>query len=386
MQPFSLLIKPASAMCNLRCSYCFYLEKSALFSDWKMDEQTLERLVSSFMGLDMPEYVFAWQGGEPTVLGVDFFRRAADFQKKYGRGKTVANALQTNGTLLDREFAEFFAEYRYLLGVSLDGPAHLHDVFRKDAQGEGSHSRVVQGIGHLRRAGVAYNVLTLVSTANVGHGKEVYDYLRAEGHRYLQFIPCVEHAPWGIDGQTWGRFLLDTFDRWLAGDTRHISIRHIDTALNMLAFGHMAACTVSGNCCKYFAVEHDGSIYPCDFYVDPAWRLGCVNDADFSWEKMAMHPDYLAFGKRKAEWGKCAQCPYLLVCAGDCPKHRGFTEGQAQSHLCEGWKMFYARALPELEKLARRLTPDGRLFAERPADRNAPCFCGSGKKRKKCHG
>jgi radical SAM protein with 4Fe4S-binding SPASM domain len=233
---------------------------------------------------------------------------------------------------------------------------------------------------------IEYNILTLVSKANVLHGREVYRYLTGEGHNYLQFIPCVEHADFGISGLEWGRFLLEVFEEWLKGNDRYrVSIRHIDSALSILARGQTTACTTSGKCAGYFAVEHDGSVYPCDFYVDPELKLGAVSDEGFSWEKMGAHPLYQSFGARKADWGACSDCRYLALCSGDCPKHRDFTQGHPKSHLCSGWTLYYEKALPELTNIARSLTPDGILFTEKPIRRNEPCFCGSGLKSKKCH-
>jgi len=394
MRPFSLLIKPAGADCNLRCEYCFYLDRcgGCPESPRRMDDTTLDAMIRSFMATEQPHHVFGWQGGEPTLMGLPFFERVTELQMKHGRrGATVSNGLQTNATLLDDAMARHFAEFRFLLGVSLDGPPELHDRFRRTAAGAPSHAEVLRGIATLRRNRVEFNILVLVSAANVRQGREVYRYLRDEGFLHHQYIPCVEFAadgrlrPFSVSGPEWGDFLCAVYDEWRAADTRRVSVRLFDSILAYVVDGARNACTLGRDCRQYLVVEHNGDVYPCDFFVEPSRRLGNLR-AD-SWETLRASERYAEFGRRKAGWsGQCAACEYLDLCAGDCQKHRP-SGGAAASVLCPGWRQFYGHALAGLKELA------GEIRAQRAAalprgkvGPNDSCACGSGRKHKKCCG
>jgi len=408
MKPFSLLIKPASADCNLRCVYCFYLAKSALYpetSKHRMSDDVLKAMVSRYMATDQPQYTFGWQGGEPTLMGVDFFKRVTELQQKHGRrGAVVANGLQTNATLIDDEFAAHLGRYRFLLGVSLDGPAEIHDHYRKRASGAGSHAEVISGIECLKRHGVEFNILTLVNDVNVGRGREVYRYLRDLGFHYHQYIPCVEFddagriLPFSVSGEAWGDFLCEVFDEWVESDTRIVSVRLFDSVLNYLVTGAYNVCYMQADCRQYFLVEHNGDVYPCDFFVEPQLKLGNVKTDD--WEDLHESPRYVEFGARKKRWNNlCNDCLWRRLCAGDCPKHRIRGDGDPSklSFLCEGWKRFYEHAMPTLEGLAdeirreraRASVPPSRVIVPGSSGkpgRNDPCPCGSGRKFKHCCG
>lgn len=398
---FSLLIKPASADCNLRCDYCFYSSRSQLYpetSTHRMTDEVLTRMIASFMATDQPQHAFGWQGGEPTLMGVDFFRRVTELQQKFGRpGSVVVNGLQTNATLITDELASHLAKYHFLVGVSLDGTAELHDRFRTGVGRVGSHAAVLQGIGILKRHQVEFNALTLVNSANVGHGREVYQYLCDLGIYYHQYIPCVEFdrngqvLPYSISGRQWGEFLGAVFDQWIASDTRKVSVRIFDAILNLMVAGEYQLCHMGGHCSQYFVVEHNGDVYPCDFFVDAEKKLG--NIMENSWGQLLASEKYLTFGGQKAGWNShCNECHYLLYCSGDCLKHRFYGgENPAQlSWLCEGWQSFFEHALPGFKKLAQEISigqghPAGNI-PNISCGRNEPCFCGSGRKFKKCHG
>lgn len=406
MKPFSLLIKPASADCNLRCAYCFYLDRCGLYPDspvHRMNEETLARMISSFMAVPMPQYAFGWQGGEPTLMGLDFFRRAVALQRKHGRpGAVVANGLQTNGTLIDEQMAAFFAEYKFLLGVSLDGPPEVHDFYRKDAGGQGTHARVIRATELLARHGVEYNILTLVNNLNGRDGAALYRYLTDHSFFYQQYIPCVEFdaagrpLPFAVGSAQWGEFMCGVYDEWRKADTRRVSVRLFDSLIQYYLEGVRNCCNMGGDCRQYFVVEHNGDVYPCDFFVEKKLLLGNVNTD--TWEQMQGSALYGEFGAQKSRWSAaCAQCDYLEVCAGCCLKNRlhGDNRDPRQlSHLCEGWKIFYAHALPGLRELAQTLRREREAAARRetarPAPRpvkprpNDPCPCGSGRKFKLC--
>ncbi len=361
MNPFSLLVKPSSADCNLRCKYCFYLDRAELYPDSRKHRMTpavLESMIKSYLGTEQPCYSFGWQGGEPTLMGLDFYKQVTDMQSAFGRpGSSVANGFQTNGVLLNDDWAKHFAQYQFLLGVSVDGPAKFHDRFRRDIGGRGTHSRVLEGIGALKRNGVEYNVLTLVSQSNVAHPEEVYDYLCGMGVAFHQYIECVEFdeqgklRPFAITGTEWGAFLCRIFDRWYAHDTRRVSVRLFDTVLAQMVDGVSNTCAAGCSCDQYFVVEHNGDVYPCDFNVMEALRLGNVQS--LTWAAMQGSETYKTFGAAKRQWNAaCDVCPWLRYCHGDCPKNRPRRQPGVLSHLCEGWKRFYAHAVPRLALLA----------------------------------
>ncbi len=406
MKPFSLLIKPAGADCNLQCEYCFYRSRGALYpatARHRMSDEVLQRLVAGYMATDQPQYVFNWQGGEPTLLGVEFFRRVTELQMRYGKpGAVVANGLQTNATLLDDEFAEHLARYRFLVGVSIDGPAEIHDRYRVGPGGRGSHQQVLRGIECLRRNHVDFNALVLVTSANVGRAKEVYHYLCDLGIRHHQYIPCVEFNPDGrplpftITGRQWGEFLCELFDEWRKADTYRVSVRLFDSIVTMMVEGRHNVCHMGTNCCEYFVVEHNGDVYPCDFFVERELLLG--NICSDSWESLQTAGKYVEFGRQKARWNsKCSRCDYLRFCAGDCLKHRLYNGDNPRtlSWLCEGWMQFYGHALGPLSQIASDIARERQRghAVNRSGEagtvkvgRNDPCPCGSGKKFKHCCG
>ncbi len=260
VKPFSLLIKPASASCNLRCEYCFYIDHLDYVRPGDkpvMSDNILEKMIKDYMKIPMPEYSFTWQGGEPTILGLGFFKKAVDFQKKHAPPNAViTNALQTNATLIDKPMADFFAKHNFLLGVSLDGPKEFHNKYRLTVSGDPTHNKVMQGIEHLRQAKVEFNILCLVNSDNVKSPGELYKYYRDKGFNFLQFIPCVEYDDKGelthysITGVQWGEFLCKIFDMWYRKDSGRVSIRHFDSVLNYLVKGIYTQCTMDRDCQK----------------------------------------------------------------------------------------------------------------------------------------
>ncbi len=324
-----------------------------------MSIATLEMMISSYMSLDLPEYIFGWQGGEPTIAGLEFFKKAVELQKKYARPNAkISNGLQTNATLVTREMAQFLAEYNFLLGVSLDGPREIHNRFRLTKNGKPTFSKVMQGINNLREAGVEFNILCLVNSGNVEKSKELYKYYREKGFHFLQFIPCVEYNDKGglihysITGRQWGGFLCSLFDIWYRKDTRRISIRHFDSVLNLLVMNQYTQCTMDKDCRQYFVTEYDGAVYPCDFFVEKSLHLGDVHTT--SWKEIQTNPLYEKFGKRKSTWNsQCSNCRWLRFCHGDCQKMKGPNAVPDKlSTLCEGWKMFYSHTIERFELLA----------------------------------
>ena len=394
MKPFSLLIKPASADCNLRCTYCFYRDRALLYpesSRHRMPPEVLEHMIRSYLATDQAQHVFGWQGGEPTLMGEDFFQAVTGLQQKYGRkGACVANGLQTNATLVTDAMARHFARYRFLLGVSLDGPPAIHDRYRCGDGGAGSYEAVMRGVECLRRHGVEFNILVLVSQANVRRAREIYRFLTRSGFMFHQYIPCVESAPDGsplpysINGEEWGLFLCELFDEWAGGDVRRVSIRLFDAILSRFVEGRATVCHMANDCRQYFVVEHNGDVYPCDFFVERDLKLGNILADD--WDALQASPVYEEFGRRKARWpAVCSACAWVGLCAGDCPKHRLPGKEAALSRLCAGWQRFYAHAVPRLRPLADEIARERAAAPARPRP-NDLCSCGSGRKYKKCCG
>ncbi|MFX1280940.1 MAG: anaerobic sulfatase maturase [Promethearchaeota archaeon] len=399
MKSFSLLIKPASADCNLRCKYCFYINHLDIVEKKpRMSEATLESMIASYMQTDQNnQYAFGWQGGEPTLLGLEFWQKVVQFQTKHAPpGAVISNGLQTNGTLITDELAKFFAKYKFLLGVSLDGPPDVHDYYRKTIGNTPTHSLVMRGINHLRINDVEFNILTLVNDKNVKKPNEIYQYLKENGFYYHQYIPCVEFdengdlRPYSVTGEEWGAFLCELFDNWIKNDTKKISIRLFDSILNYLVYGNYSVCYMGNNCCQYFVVEYDGSVYPCDFFVREDLLLGNVKTN--TWNEFINSKIFKEFGSAKAKWNKaCCKCPFINLCHGDCQKFRfnGSQVLDAISALCKGWKKFYAYTLPRFIILAKKIRDEIKInssipFISTKIGRNSPCPCGSGKKYKNC--
>ncbi|MHB8810252.1 MAG: anaerobic sulfatase maturase [Desulfobulbaceae bacterium] len=366
------MIKPVSDRCNLQCRYCFYQNKTPYPHSVTqgMNEIVLEHLIRSYLATPQPCYTFTWQGGEPTLLGYDFFRRVVELQKKYGRaGSVVANGVQTNATLLTDKLCTLFRTYNFLVGCSLDGPAEIHDRYRTTEKGKPTHASVMGGIEMMQRHGVDFNIMTLVSQANVHKAGELYRYFRDQGFFFQQYIPCVEFdekgklQPFAINGPEWGAFLCGIFDEWFPDDIHSVSVRHFDTILAKLVANKTDTCTIGKECQGYLVVEHNGDIYPCDFFVRKGLLLG--NIMKKKWEQLLTSATYSEFGARKSRWsGSCDVCEYLDLCGGDCIKHRrGAADStHEQSFLCPGWKLFFQHTAQRFGQIAACLptrNPEG---------------------------
>ncbi|MCV2396265.1 anaerobic sulfatase maturase [Actinotalea sp. M2MS4P-6] len=396
--PFSVLAKPTGAACNLDCTYCFFLSKELLYDhdSQRMSEEGLETYLANLLDSqpDGPVEI-AWQGGEPTMRGLAFFRRAVALAAELARpGQQLHHAIQTNGTLLDDDWGAFLAEHHFLVGLSMDGPAHLHDAYRVNKAGRGTHDQVLRGWDVLQRHGVETNILCTVHAANQEHGLEVYRYFRDElGARYLQFIPIVERVPadslplaeqgWrpgahgprtllyqqrgdavtsrSVDPAAYGEFLVAIFDEWLSRDVGTVFVQDVDVALGNL-FGHYSLCVHSPECGAALAVEHNGDVYSCDHYVEPEYRLG--NVAEDSFRSMLGSPEQRRFGGSKLTElpGQCLDCPVRWACHGGCPKDRFTTTAAGEpglNYLCAGYYRFYTHAGPALDAMASLLRAGG---------------------------
>ena len=351
MPAISIMVKPVSGACNLRCTYCFYAdvaEHREQHSMGSMSEKTLETLVRKAFAYADDEIHLIFQGGEPTLAGKGFYKKLIALEKRYNtRGLRVNNAIQTNGWMLDDEWADLFLEGHFLVGVSLDGTETLHDQCRMDKNGEKTYARILKNIELMDRKGVEYNVLCVVNKAVSEHPTEVFHALQK--YRYLQFIPCLDgfdgkKNEWSLDGKSYGRFLIDTFDlyesAWHKG--KPVSIRNIDNWIGMLLGEPPENCGLSGRCGCYFLIEADGSVYPCDFYVLDSWRMGNINETSFL--RLANAPVSVAF--RKESWvlpDRCTDCKWLFLCRGGCKRDREPIRNgtPSENRLCEGHKMFF---------------------------------------------
>jgi len=422
---FHVLTKPTGAICNLDCAYCFFLDKELLYpgSRFRMTDELLENYIRQLIESHRSDKVtVAWQGGEPTLMGIDFFERAIELQEQYKKpGMTFENTMQTNGTLIDDAWCEFLKRNDFLIGLSLDGPRELHDVYRVDKRGRPTFDNVMRGLRLLQKHGVEYNILTTVNRANADYALEVYRFLRDEiGTAWMQFIPVVERpdeegialyqegtivSERSVLPQQFGDFLIRIFDEWIRNDVGKVYVQTFEAATrNWLGLASSGMCFFNPTCGQGPALEHNGDLYSCDHFVEPEYLLGNIKtdhmvdlvgsdfQRKFGRDKLDTLPQY------------CVNCDVRFACHGECPKNR-FTltpDGEpGLNYLCAGYKAFFHhvdRPLKVLAGLLRRGLPaeqvmpilakeDARLVdAFAKAGRNETCPCGSGLKFKKCHG
>lgn len=362
----SLLLKPAGPDCNMACGYCFYRDKdsaSPASPPRRMSDAILEETMRQALAQPIPEISFGWQGGEPTLMGLPFFERAVRLQMKHGRGQSVGNGLQTNGLLLERSWAAFLRDRRFLVGLSLDGPEHVHDAYRIRAGGRPTWAGVVDRAKMLLDAGVEVNALSVVNALSARFPEEIYVFLKSLGLAHMQFIPCVESDPgdpgraadYSVSGEAYGDFLIKIFDLWRADfrDGKPTTfVRTFDSLFFFYVERRPPDCVLQPECGTYLVVEHDGGVYACDFFVDERRRLGNVMDGRLV--DMLNSARQRSFGAAKADLPQdCRRCPWLRLCRGGCPKDRIRDPRDAGlSHFCAGYKKFLAHADPYFRALA----------------------------------
>lgn len=415
---FHLLSKPTGSACNLDCAYCFFLDKEAFYpgSKFRMSEQVLEQYLRQLIEAHQTDTVnIAWQGGEPTLMGLDYYRRALKIAEKYRRpGMTFLHTLQTNGTLLNDEWAAFFKENNFLIGISLDGPRELHDVYRLDKGGQPTFDRVMRGIRLLQKHGVEFNVLTTINRMNSNYPLEVYRFLRDEvGADWMQFIPVVERI--NSDGLTlcqegsevsersvlpeqFGVFLTTIFGEWVRRDVGSVFVQTFEASLrNWLGFPSSGMCVFNETCGTGLALEHNGDLYSCDHFVEPNYLLGNIEQTHML--ELISGPQQVKFGqdKRNNLPLECQECSVRFACHGECPKNRFLATANGEpglNYLCAGFKLFFQHAdfpMKIMAGLIRRgheakevMAILDRTFAG--VRRHDPCPCGSGRKFNRCHG
>lgn len=371
--PFHLMAKPVGNRCNLACNYCFYLEKGALYdkAPSRMSYPLLEQYIIACFQAQPPDIAvtFTWQGGEPTLAGLDFYREAVRLQQKHGALRRSENSFQTNGLMIDDSWAAFFAENDFLVGLSLDGPADIHDAYRRDRNGGSSHTGVLNALRLLQRHNVRVNTLSCVSAASHGRGRDVYQFLKNEGVHYIQFTPVVERSAdaesrnmglqfgmpggtgavteWSVGGQEYGIFLTDIFAEWVKKDVGTVFVMNFEWALSNFLGKPGAACHHQPLCGRCPVLEHDGSVFACDHYVYPDRKLGVLGSD--SLQSMLDSQNQWDFGEAKGKTlsTRCRECAYLNGCWGGCPKHRfQVEESEQQNYLCSGYRRFFSSISP----------------------------------------
>lgn len=381
---FNVMIKPAGSLCNLDCHYCYYLDKAEIYGGYepRMSYEVLEKCIAEYIRAnDVPEVTFNWHGGEPLVLGLDFYRKAVELERKYSSGKTICNTIQTNGTLVTPEFAMFFRDNDFLVGISIDGPEDIHDRYRKDKGGAPTFSKVMRGIELLHRYGVRYNIMSTISKAGEGRGLEAYLFLKRLGTRFMQFMPVVEHvkyhvgksgkpvkgvrphivdpyeegsriAPWSVSPLGFGKYMCEIFDYWVRNDVGQYFVNLFDCTLANWCGAQPGTCSYAETCGGNSVIEHNGDVYVCDHFVYPGYKIG--NILDTSLREMMNSPVQIKFGtdKRNRLPGKCIRCRYYSACHGECPKHRFNVSESGETGLnalCEGYMMFYSHVAPYMD-------------------------------------
>lgn len=372
MDPFTLLIKPSGSECNNDCAYCFYKGRSPEFGRGKqrMSLEVLERLIQDYMQTGFPVVGFAWQGGEPTLMGIQFFQKVVELQKKYGiPGQQVSNTFQTNGLVLGKSWCRFFHDKKFLLGISIDGPREFHDRYRLDHRGAGTHARVLRGIENCKKQGVQFSALLLLNNRNVEHPDELFDFVVNNDLTYLQFIPCLETNPdtgqpadYSITPGQYGDFLCRLFDLWRNHGTEKMNIREFDSITTYHVLGKHTICTYSKNCAGFIVIEHNGDAFCCEFFVEPRWRLGNILERPLV--ELAASSRKQTFSREKQDLPEtCHLCQYLHLCWGGCRKNRIHLENNStcrENYFCESYRQFFEHSLPGFREIARAIK-EGRL-------------------------
>jgi uncharacterized protein len=392
----SFLVKPASWDCNLGCDYCFYKRTEDTYPGEQHHRMTLETFTTladqaQAQGTEAVSYV--WQGGEPMLMGLDFYRDVLEIQRERRLpNQLVTNTIQTNGILIDDDWAAFFAENGILVGISVDGPEELHDIHRFDYAGNSAFDRVLAACDIMDKHEVEYNILTVVTSETTERAKDIYRFFRERDLHYLQFIDCIEEVdgeitPFSVDGVSYGKFLCELFDEWVEDGYPYVSIRLFDNLLQYLVGRPPECCMYKDECGAYFVVEYNGDVYPCDFFVEEDWKLGNITtDSIDDLIDSDKHREF--YELRSVPHDDCEECRWLGFCQRGCIKFRGFPDGDftKKQHLCTAYKMLFDHAEETYRFLTWDIIRRHKGLPPPEIGRNDPCICGSGKKFKKCCG
>ena len=424
---FNVMLKPAGPSCNLNCTYCYYLEKSRLYphsANLKMSDKILENFTRQFIEAhQVPVVTFTWQGGEPSLMGLDFFRKALAYQKQYAGEKKIENSFQTNGTRLNDDWCKFFHDNNFLVGISIDGDEHVHDHYRKTFTGNPSFKRVMKGIDLLHKHSVEFNTLSVVNDYSSKFASETYRFLKKTGSGFLQFLPAVERisddageklrlvAPsytmgarvteWSVRPTDFGKFLITIFDEWVRTDVARYYVQIFDTTLANYAGENPGLCVFNDTCGDALVMEHNGDLFSCDHFVYPEYFLGNITQKPLV--DLVKSQEQFDFGinKRNSLPRYCLRCDVRFACHGECPKHRIIMSPDGEpglNYLCEGYKMFFHHVKPYMEFMLKELqnkrppanvmkwirNRENQVIKPVEPGRNDPCPCGSGRKYKNC--
>jgi uncharacterized protein len=425
---FSIMVKPTGPVCNLNCTYCYYLEKKRLFGEknnFRLTDELLENFIKYYIdAIKVPVVTFIWQGGEPTLLGLDYFRNVIRLQKKYANGKSIENAFQTNGTMLTDDWCKFFTDNKILVGISIDGEEHNHDHYRKTPAGGPTFKRVMKGIELLHKNKAEFNTLSCVNNYNASYASETYRFLKRIGSGFIQFLPVIERmalhkdgnelslvnqgfadesvvTEWSVSAEGFGKFLITIFNEWVRNDVARYYVQIFDATLANYAGEMPGLCVFAETCGDALVMEHNGDLYSCDHFVYPEYLLGNISDGPLTGFAKSQRQFDFGIAKRNTLPGYCLRCDVRYACHGECPKHRFISTPAGKpglNYLCNGYKMFFKHVEPYMEFMARELknkrAPANVMTwirnrenqAVRPSipERNDPCPCGSGKKFKHC--
>ena len=384
--PTYVMAKPNGSSCNLNCSYCYYLEKAKLYENRKshqMSDETLEKYIESYIQAQpIPDVFFTWHGGETLLRDISFYRKALTYQRKYGRGRKIENSLQTNGTLLTDEWCKFFKDNNFLIGISIDGPEHCHDIYRRNKVGKDTFKDVMRGIELLKKHQVEFNTLSVINNYNVDYPLEIYNFFKEIGSSYMQFSPIVEKittsradnlkllppngegsdnavlAPWTVDAKKFGEFYIAIFDEWVKKDVGKYFVQLFDATLAGTVGEQPGVCIFGKTCGHATVMEFNGDMYACDHYVFPEYKIGNIKTHTIY--EMVFSQKQLNFGADKFEKlpTQCKQCEFLKVCYGECPKNRIIKTATGESglnYLCQGYYAYYKHTKPYMEYMANEL-------------------------------
>lgn len=383
VKAFTTLVKPVGSSCNLRCSYCYYIDKSRLYEApcHIMTDDVLEEYIRQFIESNDVEVVsFCWHGGEPLMAGLDFYKKAVKLQHRYAKGKRIENTLQTNGTLVNEEWCRFFKDNNFLVGLSLDGPSDIHDGYRLMADGRPTFSKVMQAVERFNQYGVEFNTLSVVNNLCEGRGVEVYNFFKSIGSRYMQFLPAVEYitpdgansrivspfeadvnsslALWSVSSLGYGKFMVDIFDEWLlCCDVGNYFVQLFDVTLGQWYGAPASLCSFAKSCGDGLVVEHNGDVYSCDHFVYPDYKLGNISTDHLRSMYVSSRQFLFGMSKRNGLPDSCTRCRYYFACTGGCPKHRfgGTDTLHGVNYLCEGYKYYFSHVEPYMVKMCSLL-------------------------------
>ena len=382
-KPMYVMLKPVGSKCNLDCDYCYYLEKENLFTtkNQVMSETLLERFIQQYIeSQTTPHVMFTWHGGETLMRPLSFYKKAVELQKKHAGGRQIDNSIQTNGTLLNDSWCEFFKENNFLVGISIDGPKEFHDEYRRDKMGRPSFHRVMKGIKLLQKHEVEFNCLAVVNDYNVDYPLEFYNFFKEIGCKYVQFSPIVERirkdnlllklatakekanevdlAPYTVPADKWGNFLCAVFDEWIKEDVGKMYIQIFDSTLANWVGEQPGVCTMAKTCGHAGAMEFNGDVFSCDHFVFPEYRLGNINDKTIA--AMMYSDEQLKFGNDKFDTlpQQCRECDFLFACYGECPKNRFIKDkygNEGLNYLCQGFYKFFSHVAPYMDFMKKEL-------------------------------